>query len=570
MEFLGESDYKGFRQLELDVSGRRGCLICPGQALPGRPWIWRCEFLGAFDTVDLALLKMGWHLAYFRVSDMYGCPGAIRLMHDFQEELCDAYALNRQAVLFGFSRGGLYAVNYALTYPYDTALVYLDAPVLDLKSWPCGAGGDARCAEEYAALQIPTIIVAGGADTVVPFAENGEPFCERVRRAGGVIESIVKPDCGHHPHSLDDPRPVTDFIAAHTDFAPQLPNTVYRLQCDRALTVGYFGGSITENGAENGWRGRTTAYLRAAFPNAEIREIQAAIGGTDTTLGIFRCERDLLSHKPDLVFIEFAVNDYGAPSRTAVNTETILRKIYAANPYAEVVIVFTLTQSIAENMARGIPYRSRDEQMRVARHYGLPTVNIGDALLRAIRHECGGDWLPYVPDTTHPNAAGYVSCAAEMQSFLAAALAPAPHGLRAVRLPEPLCSALHPDARLEDAAQALSDGFTPVEKSLCGRYPHYLEGSAGASLSFSFRGTEVGLYWMLAKDSGRIEYSIDGGEWQTRSAWDTYCLRFNRAGSTILAAELPDGAHELRLRVAREKDEQSGGTLIRIGAFLVG
>ena len=595
MEFLGESEYKGFRQLDLRLNGRQGCLICPASTLPGKPWIWRCEFLGAFDTVDLALLSMGFHLAYYRVSDMYGCPDAVRLMHEFQEALCSEYELNRQAILFGFSRGGLYAVNYALAYPYDTALVYLDAPVLDIKSWPCGAGGDARCAEEclslyhltretlpdfhenpldraeeYAALQIPTILVAGGADKTVPYAENGAPFCERVQRAGGVIETILKPDCAHHPHSLDDPRPVTDFIAAHTDFAPQLPNTVYRLRRDRALNVGYFGGSITENGAENGWRGKTTSYLRAAYPDAEIREIQAAIGGTGTSLGIFRCQRDLLDKKPDLVFLEFAVNDYGDSTHTAANTETILRKIYAANPYAEIVVVFTLTRAITENMARGIPYRSRNEQMRVARRYGLPTVNIGDALFRAIRRECGGDWLPYVPDTVHPNAAGYVSCAAEMQSFLAGALNLEPHGLRAVRLPAPLCTSLHPAARLADAAEATADGFTAVEKSLCGRYPRYFEGRAGASLSFSFTGTTVGLYWMMAKDSGKIEYSLDGGEPQTRSAWDTYCPRFNRAGSTILAADLPAGAHELRLRVLPEHDDASEGDVIRIGAFLVG
>lgn len=595
MNLTDESEWKGFRKADFTVDGRQSCIVFPKTPAPGNPWVWRCEFFGAFDAADMALLHMGYHLAYHCVSDMYGCPEAVRRMHRFQEEVCEHFSLNRQAILFGFSRGGLYAVNYALAYPYGTALVYLDAPVLDLASWPCGSGGDARCAEEclriygltrdtledfhgnpldraeeYARLQIPTLLVAGGADRTVPYAENGAPFYERVKRAGGVIEAVVKPDCGHHPHSLEDPRPITDFIAAHTDFAPALPNTLYRLRCDRALTVGYFGGSITENGGADGWRGKTTAWLRSAFPEAEIREIQAAVGGTGTSLGVFRCDRDLLARKPDLVFVEFAVNDYGDARNTQAQTETILRKILTANPYAEIVMVFTLTRGIAENIDKGIPYASRNEQLRNARHYHLPTVDIGEALHRAVRQECGGDWLPFVPDGTHPNAQGYVSCAAEMQRFLESALRGEPHGLRAVRMPEPLSASLLPAARLADAAEAETDGFLPVAQSLCGRYPHYIEGDAGASLTFAFHGTTLGLYWMMAKDSGMIEYSIDGGAWERRSAWDSYCPRFMRAGSVILKRDLPCGAHEARIRVLPEKDPLSEGTKIRIGAFLVG
>jgi len=59
---------------------------------------------------------------------------------------------------------------------------------------------------------IPVIIVAGGADETVPYEENGELFVKRFRAAGGVIEEYVKPECGHHPHSLEDPRPIVEFL----------------------------------------------------------------------------------------------------------------------------------------------------------------------------------------------------------------------------------------------------------------------------------------------------------------------------------------------------------------------
>jgi|GEM_PF-408345 len=595
LENQTESRWNGWRQISFTVEGRESFVICPEKAAPGAPWVWRCEFFGAFDAADRALLRMGWHLAYHRVSDLYGCPEAIEKMHAFYAAVTEALGLSRQAVLFGFSRGGLYAVNYAARYPYETSLVYLDAPVLDIRSWPCGPGGDAHCAEEclhlygltpetladfrgnameqaetLSASRIPVLIVAGGADATVPYHENGKIFAERMRAAGGIVETIVKPDCGHHPHSLADPRPITDWILSHTDFAPRLPNTICRLTVGKRLTVGYFGGSITENGGSDvGWRARTTAWLRAHYPDAEITEVQAAIGGTGTALGMYRCDRDLLAHRPDLVFVEFAVNDFG-DRRSGAQTETILRKILHAVPTAEIVVVFTLTKHIADELAAGRPYGSRDVQSALARAYGLPTVNIGDALGRAVRREYGGDWTPLAPDGVHPNADGYRYCFEEMEAFLASALRGGSHTLRAQPLPAPLQCNLLPDARLTDAAEAVGKGFTLVEKSMCRRYPHYLEGTSGASLTLRFTGTTVGVYWMMAHDAGRILAAVDGGKEKCVTAWDSYCLRFDRAGSAILFRDLQPGEHTLTLRVADETDEKSDGRMIRIGAFLVG
>ncbi len=590
------SDWHGYRKLTFDVNGRVSWVVEPEEPAPGRPWVWRTEFFEAFNTADMALLRMGWHLAYHKVSDMYGCPESVRMMHAFQTVVCEELGLNRQPVLFGFSRGGLYAVNYAAEYPYDVSLLYLDAPVLDINTWPMTTSQNIKerenClrwygltpetlkdfhdgaidkAEDIAAARIPVIIVAGSADTTVPYDRNGAIFAERVRAAGGVIETIVKPDCGHHPHSLEDPRPITDFIASHTDFAPRLPNTLYRLRRNRKLIVGYFGGSITENGGENGWRGRTTAYFRDRFPEVEITEIQASIGGTGTSLGIYRCDRDLIAAKPDLVFIEFAVNDYGSWRQTSPNAEAIIRKIFRANPYAEIVLVYTMTRFTADNMTSGIPYRSRNVQQALARHYDLPAVDIGDALWRVVKRDYAGDWTPLAPDEVHPNAEGYIPCFEEMRRFLDVALDCPDEHLCAVSLPDyyNAPARVHVDAHLVDASEAQCVGFAPVAETLCRRYPRYIEGHAGDSLTFRFSGSSIGVYWMLAKDGGDVTASVDGAPERTFHAWDKYCLRFNRAGGCTLSDALPEGDHTLTLRVSDTHEEQSEGTAIRIGAFLV-
>lgn len=115
-------------------------LVIPDAPAKGRPWVWRAEFFGAFDTVDRALLERGWYIAYCSLSDRYGCPSAVADMKRFHDHLVSAFGLCEKAALFGFSRGGLYAFNYSLLYPQDVAVLYLDAPVLDICSWPGGLG----------------------------------------------------------------------------------------------------------------------------------------------------------------------------------------------------------------------------------------------------------------------------------------------------------------------------------------------------------------------------------------------------------------------------------------------
>jgi hypothetical protein len=59
------------------------------------------------------------------------------------------------------------------------------------------------------------VLVAGDSDRVVEFCRNGRRLCDALYSAGYDYMEIVKPGCDHHPHSVDDPTPVADFIASH-------------------------------------------------------------------------------------------------------------------------------------------------------------------------------------------------------------------------------------------------------------------------------------------------------------------------------------------------------------------
>lgn len=224
------------------LAGHRCELIAPEVAAEGRPFVFRTAFFHAFDTADRALLARGFHLAYCDFPDEYGSPAAVEVYHEFHTHLSTVFGLSPRAALFGFSRGGLYAINYALAYPEAVACLYLDAPVVDLLSWPAGLGRGCGSPSEWedckrrvmqaetpeailayphnpvnllarlAALALPTLVVAGDSDGTVPYEENGARLVAAYRACGSEILEILKPGCDHHPHSLTDPAPILSFV----------------------------------------------------------------------------------------------------------------------------------------------------------------------------------------------------------------------------------------------------------------------------------------------------------------------------------------------------------------------
>ena len=63
--------------------------------------------------------------------------------------------------------------------------------------------------------RIPVICVCGDSDRVVPFSENSAVVRQRYTAMGAPFELILKPGVDHHPHSLENPTPVVDFIVRH-------------------------------------------------------------------------------------------------------------------------------------------------------------------------------------------------------------------------------------------------------------------------------------------------------------------------------------------------------------------
>ena len=350
-----------------------------------------------------------------------------------------------------------------------------------------------------------------------------------------------------------------------------------RLENREDVSVVYLGGSITEGAGasktEKRWASLTQTWLEKSYPESTFTCYNAGIGGTNSEWGVFRLERDVLSHHPNLVFVEFAVNDYQTPHQQCLNAmEDIVRRIRSQDRETEIVLVLTAMYKMEEECySRGERPESVRIHERVAAHYGLPVIHTGEALLKRIRED-RVDPAAYLPDLVHPNDQGYQIYFTVVKHALEKMLAGAgePQGEREAKLPAPLGDLRYQDARVEDAGKLADTDFRKEAISLCGRYTGYISSDIpGTAGRVEFDGTGIGLYWMIGADSGKLCWSIDGGEKHVTSSWDTYALRFDRCNHFMLARELEPGHHVLEFSVADETEERSKGRFIRIAAFLI-
>jgi len=237
-----KSQWSGYDRYDFPVDGKNAIVVVPKDPAPGKPWLWRGEFFGAFASVDQALLAKGWHVVYLACPNTFGAPQTMEHWAVLYKTLTEQYGLSKKPVVYGMSRGGLYVYNWAAGHPDSVGLILGDAPVCDMLSWPAGkqkgkgSANDWKLAKEVfhikgddpaaelkpynpidilepiAKAKIPILHVCGDADDIVPMADNTLVLKERYEKLGGHVELIVKKGVGHHPHSLSDPTPIVDYI----------------------------------------------------------------------------------------------------------------------------------------------------------------------------------------------------------------------------------------------------------------------------------------------------------------------------------------------------------------------
>lgn len=162
----------------------------------------------------------------------------------------------------------------------------------------------------------------------------------------------------------------------------RLKKVIEKAQKGEAVTVAYIGGSITQGAGAKPihaacYAAKSFEAFKEMFTStsyAPLQYIKAGVGGTPSELGMIRYDRDVLRDgkaEPDLVVIEFAVNDEGDETQGACYESLILKCLTSKNKPA-VVLLFSVFS---------YDWNLQDRLAPIGKHYHVPMVSVLDAVV---------------------------------------------------------------------------------------------------------------------------------------------------------------------------------------------
>ena len=316
------------------------------------------------------------------------------------------------------------------------------------------------------------------------------------------------------------------------------------------VTLAVIGGSITAGAKatkpEFRYGNRIAAWWQEQFPDSKVSFHNAGIGATGSNYGALRCQRDLLSHKPDLVVVEYAVND-GPGQDTRESLEGVVRQILSEPQRPAVLLMFM--------MHTGGGNAQADDEV-VGRHYQLPMVSFRDALWPEIEAKRLA-WEDVIADEVHPNDPGHELAAQFVESYLAEILAKLPQddALPAIKpLPEAL-NEIFCHCELREAAAlrpTSSEGFTL-------QHGRWHADQPGSVFEAEISGERIYImFYRIKGPMGRASVTIDGGEPTTLEAWFAATWGGYRV-LQLIGRDLSPGMHKVNITVLDEKHDESGG-----------
>jgi hypothetical protein len=290
---------------------------------------------------------------------------------------------------------------------------------------------------------------------------------------------------------------------------------------------------------------------------------------------VFRLRRDVLDHQPDLLFVEFAVNDGGAaPEQIHRCMEGIVRQTWRAFPACDLCFVYTLAGNMLESLRRGELPRSAAAMEQIAAHYGIPSINFGLEVARldqegklvfkgalptndTERAALGGK-LVFSPDAVHPfpETGHELYLQAVVRAFTQ--MRARPGQARPHTLPAPFRADNWEQARLIPlTAELTGPGWTRLDlttnnlaRDFRERLPAlWCAEKPGDALTFRFRGTAAQVYDLLGPDCGQVRVTVDGKDAGLRPRFDAYCT-YHRLGMTWIGSTLSNTVHTVSVTVA--------------------
>lgn len=338
-----------------------------------------------------------------------------------------------------------------------------------------------------------------------------------------------------------------------------LGNAFKKAETEGRLSVVYLGGSITQgcnaSTEDKRYVDLSFQWWKEKFPAADITMFNAGIGATTSQYGAARAEEHVLSRKPDVVFVEFSVNDDDTDFFKETY-ESLVRRLLAAESVKAVVLINNLFYDDGRNAQR--------VHNEIGLHYDLPIVSVKNYAWQLV--QCGEiDPKVYTDDNLHPTDIGHKMIADLIKGLLEENYSAYKNGGAFGAKPalaEKITSCRYEDAVIyrNTNCTPILDGFsadTHKAERFCDPFKDGWTGSAkGSSVTFEAEGSILMLQWRrTVKQPAPIAYATIDGDIANRvkldanfdENWGDLCCL-----TTLTESAAKGVKHTIRVEIAEE------------------
>ena len=329
-----------------------------------------------------------------------------------------------------------------------------------------------------------------------------------------------------------------------------------------SITVAAIGGSITQGTAASStnscYASKFFSWWQEKFPECEVNTVNAGIGGTDSYLGVHRADEQLLSYNPEVVVIEFSVNDTDK-TMNKYSYDSLVRKVLSAENEPAVILLFT-TQEDGTSL--------QDVHKEIGKAYDLPMISYREAGYPEV---AAGtiNWKDISPDNIHPNDIGHGIIGQLLSRYLDGIYDSDTASLAAEVTAfdtEGYTNDYYKNAKLVNASQIeyTADGFEVGQNKVYTQFPENWITEGGGTLSFDVECQNIGILYLKTTDgkSGTYEVYVDGErkgklEGDFSGGWGNYAF----PKQVLLAKDTEK--HTVEIKPA-EGSEDKGITILAI------
>lgn len=326
------------------------------------------------------------------------------------------------------------------------------------------------------------------------------------------------------------------------------------------MNVYFVGGSITEGAGssedEYSYVSKVSSYIKEKYINDNVNVFNLGAGGTASNFAVFRIAQAFEKNIPDVVFIEFAVNDRIYPaSDIGIYYENLILKIRKWNSSARIISL---------EMPTGMADACSSVHKKYAYYHDVSVIDVQDKVYKDIGREMY-KWKDISIDNLHPNDRGHELYAEYIIDELANIKLDNKPCYKN-KMPIERYRFKNPEIISYENCSFYGGWSEKIvnmkNKFDIGAFSSYI----GDCIEFDFTGKFISIMCVLSRNSGILEYTIDN---KFNFLLDLYMDSEQYFSTLINIRDLDKGSHTLIMKVSSKKNEKSNGNEILIGGFLV-